>query len=451
MSTREELKARAMEAIEGRKDELVSLSQDILDNPEPGFFEKRTAKKVAGFFERLGVSYQEGLAITGVKGELAGGGSGPTVAVLGELDALMVPTHPKADPETGAAHACGHHAQIGMMLGAVVGLMAGDVMSSLSGRVVPLAVPAEELVQLTERLALRSQGKLEFLGGKQELISVGAFDDVDIAMMCHTTTGNAPRPFVVGGTSNDNMIKLVRYRGRSSHAGRAPHLGINALNAASFAMNAIHFNRETFLDGDVARSHGIITRGGDSPNAVPADVQLEWRVRAGNPVSLERYSSIVDRCFKAGALAIGAQVSIQNISGYLPMRNDATLQDIFVQNVDALMGGGQVTVVPPDRNPGGSTDMGDLSHIMPVIHPYVGGTVGSNHAKDYLVTDWDTAVIAPAKVMACTVIDLLTEGASKAQQVLSKADVAMSKAEYLTMQRRRAADIEFDGASSQGG
>ena len=451
MTTRDELKTRVVGAIEARKQDLISLSQQILARPEPGFFEENTSRLVADFFRRLGIPYQTGLAITGVKGELQGGATGPTVAVLGELDALMVPTHPNADPRTGAAHACGHHAQIGMMLGVALGLVDGNAMPALSGRVIPFAVPAEELVHLTQRLALRRQGKLEFLGGKQELIRIGAFDGVDIAMMCHTTAGNSPTPFVVGGTSNDNVIKLVCYEGRSAHAGRSPHLGINALNAASFAMNAIHFNRETFLDGDVARSHGVITRGGDSPNAVPADVQLEWRVRAGSSEALDRYSGIVDRCFKAGALAVGAKVTIQNIPGYLPMRNEPSLQELFIQNVEALMGKDKVTVVPPDRNPGGSTDMGDLSHIIPSLHPYVGGTVGSNHAKDYLVTDYETAVIAPAKAMACMVIDLLSDGAVKARDVLSKAKVAMTKDQYLARQRKRAAEIKFDGATPLGG
>jgi len=451
MTTRDGLKERAVKAIDARKQELISLSRQILDRPETGFFEERTARLVSDFFHRVGVPHQAGLAITGVKGELQSSAAGPTVAVLGELDALLVPTHANADPQTGAAHACGHHAQIGMMLGVVVGLVDGNVMPELSGRVVPFAVPAEELVQLTQRLALRKQGKLEFLGGKQELIRIGAFDGVDIAMMCHTTTGSAPTPFIVGGTSNDNVIKLVRYQGRSAHAGGAPHLGINALNAASFAMNAIHFNRETFRDGDVARSHGIITRGGDVVNAVPADVQLEWRVRAGTSEALERYSGIVDRCFKAGALAVGAQVSIQSIPGYLPMRNEPALQELFIQNVEALMGRGKVTVVPPDRNPGGSTDMGDLSHVIPSLHPYVGGTTGSNHARDYLVTDYETAVIAPAKAMACMVIDLLADGARGAREVLSKARVAMTIDRYLAMQRKRATEMEFDGAMPVGG
>jgi len=440
------LKARALDAIEEHKAELISVSQDILHRPETGFNEQSTAGVVKGFFRRLGIPFTEGMAITGVKGVLPGNGPGPTVAVLGEMDALIVPGHPHANPETAAAHACGHHCQIGMLLGTVIGLLAPDVMANLAGKVVPFAVPAEELIELTERMALRNQGRLEFLGGKQELIRLGEFDDVDIAMMCHTATGGVRLPFAIGGTSNDNMIKLVRFRGRSAHAGRAPHLGINALNAASFAINAIHFNRETFLDTDVGRCHGIITRGGDVPNAVPADVRLEWRVRGRTPEAVERYSAITDRCFKAGALTVGAKVTIENIAGYLPMRNDPGLQKLFVENVTALLGEGQVTVLPPDRNPGGSTDMGDLSHIMPVIHPYVAGTVGSNHASDYLVEDWELSVVTPAKVMAWTVIDLLSEGATRARGLLSHFRPAMTREQHLAFQRRRAGTIQFDGA-----
>ena len=441
-----ELKARALNAIDEYKGELISIGQDILHHPETGFNEGSTAGVVKDFFRRLGVPFTEGLAITGVKGVLSGNGPGPTVAVLGELDALIVPDHPHADPKTGAAHACGHNCQIGMLLGAVIGLLAPDVMDNLAGKVVPFAVPAEELIELGERMALRDQGRLEFLGGKQELIRLGEFDDVDIAMMCHTAAGGARSPFSVGGTSNDNVIKLLRLRGRSAHAGRAPHLGINALNAASFAINAIHFNRETFLDGDSGRCHGIITRGGDAPNAVPADVRLEWRVRGGTPEAVERYSAITDRCFKAGALAVGAGLTIQDVPGYLPMRNEPALQRLFVENVTALLGEGKVTVFPPDRNPGGSTDMGDLSHIVPVIHPYVAGTVGSNHAKDYLVEDWELAVVTAAKAMAWTVIDLLSEGAARARDLLSRFTPAMTKEKYLAFQRRRTGTTQFDGA-----
>ena len=151
---------------------------------------------------------------------------------------------------------------------------------------------------------------------KQEMIRLGEFDDVDIAMMCHTASDMGERKFAIGGTSNGHIVKYVEFHGKGSHAGGAPHLGINALNAASFALQAINSNREVFQDDDTVRIHGIMTRGGEAVSAVPADVRLEWRVRSASPKAVVSNSAIVDRCFKAGALAVGASVKITNIPGY---------------------------------------------------------------------------------------------------------------------------------------
>jgi len=283
MSTREELKKRACAAIDRYRDELIGVSRQILNNPEPGFSEHKTSQLVADKFDEMGIDYRRGLAMTGVKGHVsAGGGSGPRVAVIGELDSLIVNEHPHADGETGAAHACGHHCQIGMMLGAIRGLTQPDVLAELSGELVPFAVPAEEFIEVARRLQLREEGKLEFMGGKQELIRLGEFDDVDMAMMCHTASDMGEHKFAVGGTSNGHVVKYVQFLGRGSHAGSAPHMGINALNAASFALQAIHNNREVFRGEDTVRVHGIMTKGGEAVNAVPADVRLEWRVRTGS-------------------------------------------------------------------------------------------------------------------------------------------------------------------------
>ncbi|MCI0901811.1 MAG: amidohydrolase, partial [Chloroflexi bacterium] len=231
--TVEELKKLACETIEKRKKEIVGLAQQVLANPEAGFRETKTAQLVAQKFQELGIKHQGGLALTGLKGRIPGGaGPGPTVAVIGELDSLVVTEHPHADPETGAAHACGHHCQIGMMLGAAMGLLTPEVLSQLSGEIVPFAVPAEEFIEVEQRLEMREQGKLEFLGGKQELIRLGEFDDVDIAMMCHTASDMGERKFAMGGTSNGHVVKFVRYTGVGAHAGSMPHKGVNALNAA---------------------------------------------------------------------------------------------------------------------------------------------------------------------------------------------------------------------------
>ena len=250
MLSKDELKRTACDAIESRKTEIVGVAKDILRNPETGFKEQRTAALVARKFAELRIPHRQGLALTGVKGTIQGVNStGPSVAILGELDSLLVSDHPDADPRTEAAHACGHNAQLGMMLGAVIGLQSPEILRALSGTIIPFAVPAEEFVEVEHRLALREQGALEFLGGKQELIRLGEFDDVDMAIMCHTASNMGERGFSVSGTSNGHMVKYVQFTGRGAHAGSSPHLGINALNAANLAMAAIHANRETFAGG----------------------------------------------------------------------------------------------------------------------------------------------------------------------------------------------------------
>ncbi len=446
--TVEELKKLACETIEKRKKEIVGLAQQVLANPEAGFRETKTAQLVAQKFQELGIKHQGGLALTGLKGRIPGGaGPGPTVAVIGELDSLVVTEHPHADPETGAAHACGHHCQIGMMLGAAMGLLTPEVLSQLSGEIVPFAVPAEEFIEVEQRLEMREQGKLEFLGGKQELIRLGEFDDVDIAMMCHTASDMGERKFAMGGTSNGHVVKFVRYTGVGAHAGSMPHKGVNALNAASFAIQAINALRETHRADDTVRIHGIMTKGGEAVSAVPSDVRLEWRVRSSTPKMVVENSAAVDRCFRAGALAVGASVNITTIPGYLPMRHDTKLQEIFRRTAVDLLGERFTLVMPARRNRGGSTDMGDLSHLIPACHPYAAGATGPGHSKEYIITDYESAVIVPAKIMAMVVIDLLADGAKRAKEIKANHRPLMTKQAYIKFQRERAEVTDFDGAA----
>ena len=226
MLTVQELKKLACETIEKRKKEIIGIAQQVLSHPEAGFREHQTAGLVAQKFDELQIPHESGLALTGLKGRISGGaGSGPRIALIGELDSLVVTEHPHADPDTGAAHACGHHCQIGMMLGATMGLQTPEVLERLNGEIIPFAVPAEEFIEVEQRLELRSEKKLEFLGGKQELIRLGQFDDVDIAMMCHTASDMGERKFAIGGTSNGHVVKYVRYIGRGAHAGSSPTWG----------------------------------------------------------------------------------------------------------------------------------------------------------------------------------------------------------------------------------
>src|SRR3989449_11163335 len=166
--TKDELKRRIFEAIDSRADEIIGIGERILKNPEMGFKEVKTAALVHETFQRLGLESRTGLAMTGVRADVRGrAGEGPTFALLGELDGLRVTGHPQADPATGAAHACGHNAQVAGMLGAAMGLTDTNAFGSLSGRVAFFAVPAEEGGDLEWRLNERRAGRLELLGGKR--------------------------------------------------------------------------------------------------------------------------------------------------------------------------------------------------------------------------------------------------------------------------------------------
>jgi len=253
MTDVESLKKKVCEAIDARRDAIVEIGETIMRNPETGFREVKTEALVAGTLRELGLEPATGLAVTGVKATLNGHHNGPNLALIGELDSLCIPDHPFADGETGAAHACGHNAQIAGMLGAAMGIVHGGVAGALGGRMTFLAVPAEELIEVGYRMGLRAEGKIEFLTGKAEMIRRGHFDDVNLALMCHTK--NDTTASHVANSSNGAVIKKIRFLGKSAHAGARPQLGINALNAATLCMTAIALQRETFWDSDTIRIH----------------------------------------------------------------------------------------------------------------------------------------------------------------------------------------------------
>jgi len=432
MPDSQELKSLAMAAIDAKSADLIGIAEHILNNPEPGFREAKTARFVESKFEEMKISYQSGIAITGIKAVLDTGRPGPTVAVMGELDSLKVLGHPHADPETSAAHACGHHCQIAMMLGTAIGLQASGVMDQLSGRIVLIAVPAEEYIEVEYRDDLRRAGKIEFLGGKPEFIRLGALDDVDMAMMTHTSANANEGKIAFGGTNSGIVAKRIQFLGKASHAGGAPHAGVNALNAAMIALSGIHAQRETYRDQDTVRIHPIITQGGVAVSSVPADVRMETYVRGKSVEAFLAASVKVDRALRAGAMAVGGSVNITTLPGYLPIHSDETMLGLYEQNAAQLVG--QENLVRLTHRTG-STDMGDVSQIMPVIHPYVVAAEGNGHGDDYIVTNYELGVITGAKGMAMTVIDLLSDDARLANKVKEEYDAPMTKDQYLSLMR----------------
>ncbi|WP_406517457.1 amidohydrolase [Streptomyces sp. NBC_00134] len=408
-----QLKERARAAIEDRRERLLELSEDLQSHPETGFREHRTAATVARWFTELHLPFESGLSLTGVKARMAGRAQGPTVAVLGELDALVLPRHPLADPETGAAHACGHHAQVASMIGTAVGLAA--VREHLDGDVAFLAVPAEESVELDWRRERVRAGELTHLVGKADLLARGAFDDVDMAMLCHTS--GQPARLSVGDSHNGSVVKRITFTGRASHAGSSPWYGVNALKAAMLAISAIDAQRDTFRDEDAVRVNAVLPHGGDAPTAVPDRAELDVVIRARTLDALRGACDAVDRAARAGAMALGAGATTETTLNYLPHHQDPALVEVARANGTALFG---PDAVAPGRHLGASTDMGDLGAVMPVLHPFTAGANGDAHSVDYAVTDHVLAALEPAVLMAWCVIDLLADGAGGAHDVLAR-------------------------------
>ena len=443
MPTRDDVKRAVCEAIDRQSEKIVAVGDTIRKNPELGFKEFKTSRLVEDTMREIGLQPKGGLAITGVRGEARGKKDGPTFALLGELDALVVAGHPVADPQTGAAHACGHNAQVASMLGAAMGLVGAKAFEHLAGRVVFFAVPAEEYGDVAWRVEQARAGKLEFLGGKPELLRLGHFDDVDMAMMIHLTPQREYKKAGLAASNNGCIVKTVRYMGRASHAGGAPHMGINALYAAHIGLAAINAIRETFKDEDSIRVHPIITHGGSQVNVIPADVRIETYVRGKSVEAILDANVRVDRALKAGALALGAQVEIETLPGYLPLFNHDGMGKYFVANASARLGAENVTQM---GHRSGSTDMGDISHVMPTLHPYIAGSSGSGHGADYTITDPTLAYIENAKQLALMAVDMLWDNAQSAKEIIGAFKPRLSREAYLAFQRGINKTELFDGA-----
>lgn len=424
-----ELKKRVIEEIDKNEDNIINIGRKIYENPELGYKEFNTTKIAVEELKKLGCDVKENIVVTGCRARV-GNYDSPRVAVIGELDCILCKDHPDAR-KTGEFHGCGHNIQMGGFIGSAIGLISSGVLKELKGNVDFIATPAEEFIEIEYKEKLRSEGMIEFFGGKQELIKRGYFDDVNIAMMFHSLDMGDDKA-LVGTVSNGFVGKKIRFLGRASHAGSAPEKGVNALNAAMLAINNIHAQRETFREEDKVRVHPIITKGGDVVNVVPSEVVMECYVRARTVEAMVDANKKVDRALKAGAVAVGASVEITDIPGYFPILKYDELDEIFKNNLEKL---GLEGKVAQKGDFTGSFDFGDLSQIMPTLHPMIGGISGSLHSNEYRIIDEKLAYIIPAKAMAMTVIDLLYNNGENAKKIIENVSLPMTKEEYLTYLR----------------
>lgn len=373
----EALKDQVDRWIDRERDTLLDLSHRIHANPELAFEERAACSLLVDALHEAGLEVENpcGGLDTAFAAEF-GAGDGPTVALLAEYDAL---------PEIG--HACGHNLIATAAVGA--GLALAALPEKLPGRVRVLGTPAEE------------NG-----GGKELMMRAGVFEGVDCALMIH------PAGFNLGAMPCICKTDVqVEYRGRASHASAAPERGINALDALVMAYQSISALRQ-HIKGD-ERIHGIITNGGQAPNIVPEYAAATFYVRSPFQKGLERLRARVQACLEAGATATGASVEYRwSDVDYLDLRSNPPLEEAFVENAERL---GREFIPKSKMAPmmAGSTDMGNVSHQFPAIHPMIAAAPMNVSIHNRAFTDHaggelgDGAAIDGAKSLAMTALDYL--------------------------------------------
>ena len=386
----------------------------IWNNPETGYKEFKTAAYLEEQFRSLGYELTKADGITGFYTVVDTGKEGPEILVFGELDSVICEAHPEADKNTGAVHSCGHNAQCAALLGIAAALTDKNLTEGLCGRIRLCAVPAEELLEIGYRTQLKADGKIKYFGGKSEFLYRGLFDGVDMALMIHTSTNNT----IIRG-NNGCIAKRIIYKGKAAHAGGSPQQGINALYAANCGINAVNAIRETFPDDDYIRFHPIVTAGGNMVNAIPNEVILESYVRGKSYEAMLRENAKVNRALCGGAISIGANIEIIDIPGYSPLCNDLGMMRIAKRAFEIAFPGENINYdeIYYSR---GSTDLGDLSCIMPVVHPYCAGQSGTSHGSDFYITDPESACVKSAIWQLGILKLLLCDGGAEAKRIISE-------------------------------
>ncbi|WP_248760973.1 M20 family metallopeptidase [Pseudarthrobacter sp. SSS035] len=371
-------RTRVLEAVAGQQAELTRLSETLHANPELGWQEHRAAGWTADYLERHGFDVEKGyLGFPTAIRAVFGNGS-HRIGVMAEYDALP-----------GLGHACGHNIITAISCGTVVALAEFAAERDLTVEL--YGTPAEE-------------GG----GGKIELLKKGAFHGLDLAMMAHPSPVDSAeaRPFAVAHNH-------VEYRGKSAHAAAYPEQGVNANDAFIVAQVALGLLRQQLPAG--TRVHGIQTRGGEAPNAIPEKTEGRWYVRAESLSQLKGLEGRVHRCFEAGALASGCELSVTPESEpYSEFRTDLRALELYIRHAESL---GRDFDVPPEQATmnRASTDMGNVSQVVPAIHPYIGlGCFpAANHQPEFAAhcvgEAANRAIHDGAAALALTALDFLAK------------------------------------------
>ncbi len=404
------------QAVEKHRAMILEAERWLWAHPQTGYTEWEAHQYLKERFEALGYSLTLAGDIPGFYTDVDTGCPGPKLCIMGELDALDIANHPES--VNGMTHCCGHHGQGAALLGMAAALKEPGALEGMSGSIRLMAVPAEEMIQLAFREQLRQKGVIRYLGGKVEFMARGYFDGVDLAMMVHGAAMGEDTDFSCELGNNGCLAKTIRFKGRSSHAGGAPHLGVNAQYAAMLGLEACNALRETFQDKDTVRFHPILMGANCAVNIIPDEMKIESYVRANNIEAMKRENQKINRALAGAALAMGAGVELSDRPGYSPEYHDPEMMQLVERCCADLVGAGRVAFDYSARSTG-SSDFGDLTCVMPGIQFYSAGASGTGHGTDYAITDPERLCVNAAKAQLLAADALLCGGADQAQRIVS--------------------------------
>lgn len=389
-------KAELFAMIDGQKEEMIARGRRFFDCPELGFKEFQTMEMICGELDRLGVPYEKGVSLTGVKATI-GKGHGYHIGFAADMDAL-----PGKD---GCIHSCGHSIQTALGLNVLEVLVKTNFLEETNGRVTFFFTPAEEFIDFAYRDGLIQEGKLEFRSGKQNMIALGCFDDVDCILSAHAN-GDTETKFDIGSTLAGFLAKKAVFTGKASHSGAAPHLGRNTLHGAMLAMQAISFLKDQFPPEGGLRLHPVLTETGGNVNTIPEKTVMETYIRANDSETLFEAERRFDACVRHCAEALELGWEIKTKAGYLPLRQSDRLNETVKENM--LLFCEEKDIV---KNPvsGASGDVGDLGSLLPTVQFGFSGIEGRFHSDDFIIQDEENCYIHGAKVLVGTIYDLLTQ------------------------------------------
>ncbi|PKL06952.1 MAG: amidohydrolase [Spirochaetae bacterium HGW-Spirochaetae-9] len=423
---------------EGRR-HLFDLAERLRASPELGFFEVKTAAMLAAELEGMGARVERGLALTGLRAEVGPPGA-PAIALLADMDAL-----PTQGAPGGTAHSCGHHAQMAILAAVFKALVAVYLPGREKIRLLFIASPAEEYVDLGRRMELRESGTIRYLSGKQEMIRLGVFDDVSVVLKYHSMADSPVRKATVNGTLNGFMAKRAEFIGKAAHAGAHPEDGVNALNAASLALQAIHAQRETFVDSDHVRVHPILSEGGTVVNSVPARAVLETYIRAATHEAIMDAAIKVDRALCAGALAVGASLRIRSTPGYQAFHPSPAMGNLLGEAAKTLL---PASAIDFEDASYASDDIGDVACLLPTCQLGYSGFCGTIHNADFAPTDSERAYFEPAAILLRLTCTLAENGGAKAASIRKEFQPHFSKTDYLASLDAQFSERFFDGSTA---